>query len=503
MKITKYAFIALVSWFVSFNCASALEIFHEDDKVLMGLNIPETIESFEDIYKNLDNVNWGGKNLNIAIESLENIHTNAHIAATDNRIVLVWGDDIIANYPRPTSRDWESFAEITTALIVKLREQIPAFAQMSQGETYQVVVDALMKGLDENGKYIHPTQSIIDETGKILTSVGLDGVVDSRGNFRVHSIYKDSPADIAGIKAGDLITVINGEKVSDLGNVKNIFSGFNSGTLKLTLLTPDGKKNAVLRRATVVLADADIVYRKSDDGEYNLLEIIVHKVSENSVDIVNEALLKYEGSVSGIVLDLRAATGDNETALAKMAGLFLGKVPVLRIVETDKAETEVFPGGDRITDKNVVVIVSNTTSGTAEILAAAFYENKGGVLIGTPTAGNPRIATTINLKNGGTLELLNKSIKTGTGLDIDERGIFPLVCLSNIRSKQEQGAFFLNIINDDFNATDYNMTSELSPQQIRQGCPVITNGADEDAAALAVSVKILGDEKAYNKLKAK
>ena len=183
-----------------------------------------------------------------------------------------------------------------------------------------------------------------------------------------------------------------------------------------------------------------------------------------------------------------------------MAGLFIGAKPVMRIVETAMDEVEVVPGGSAATDAPVVVLMSNMTRGTAEAIVAAFYENARGVLVGTPTAGSARIASRINLENGGALELLNKSIKTGTGRQIDGRGIFPIVCLSNIRSVNQQNAFFLNVINNDFNAKDFNQDPDVDAESVRRGCPVITSGADEDALSMAVAVKILTDSKVYNRL---
>ena len=144
--------------------------------------------------------------------------------------------------------------------------------------------------------------------------------------------------------------------------------------------------------------------------------------------------------------------------------------------------------------------MSNMTRGTAEALVAAIYENERGVLIGTPTAGNARIASRINLSNGGALELLNKSIKTGNGRKLDGRGVFPIVCLSNIRSSQQQNAFFLNVLNNDFHAQDFNKDVTVNPDVIRKGCPVIVSGADEDALVAAVAAKILTDTKVYNRL---
>ena len=498
MKIAKLFLFGFLTLGVTPCFADSL--FFEDEPVQDGLNVFDVSATFADIYEKLDGVKWGGKNINVAIESLENLNTNAHIAATDERVVLVWGDAIIANYPRPAPGDWQGFGEITTALVLKLRANDAALHAASESEMYQMVVDSLMRGIDENGRYIYSRRAEITEDGRILTSVGLEGARDARGNWRVTGVFKDSPADTAGLREGDLIVSINGQNVAAMSDAElsAAMSGFNSGTSKIKLLSPGGERDVVLRRATVILADADVVHR-SDADTGGILEIVVHKISDNTVSIVNEALAKYQ-DVSGIILDLRAATGDDERAAAKLAGLFIGKKPVMRIVETARDEVEVIPGGDAVTDAPVVVLMSNMTRGTAEAVVAAFYENERGVLVGTPTAGSARIATRINLENGGALELLNKSIKTGTGRAIDGRGIFPIVCLSNIRSTNQQNAFFFYLINNDFNAQDFNRDDDIDVDAVRRGCPVITSGADEDALSAAVAAKILTDSKLYNKL---
>ena len=163
---------------------------------------------------------------------MEKLNPNAHIAATDERVVLVWKDAIIANYPRPEPGDWNGFGEITTALVLKLRANDVALHNASESQMYQMVVDSLMRGIDENGRYIYSRQAEINEDGRILTSVGLEGVRDSRGNYRVDGIYKGSPADIAGIREGDLIVEINGVAVADIGSVGNHFCNDIIGTGK-------------------------------------------------------------------------------------------------------------------------------------------------------------------------------------------------------------------------------------------------------------------------------
>jgi carboxyl-terminal processing protease len=498
MRIVKIFF--MLAFFIGMTPCFADGLFYQDEPIQDGLPVFEMSQNFADVYEKLNGVKWGGKNLNVAIESLENLNKSAHIAATDERVVLVWNDTIIGNYPRPSANDWNAFGEITTALVLNMRANDAYMKSLSENEIYQYVVDAIIRGLDENGRYVFSKSAQITEDGRLLTSVGMEGVRDERGNFRVDGVFKGAPADTAGISSGDLIVQINGKLVRDMSDAElaSVISGFNSGTAKIKILSPRGSKDVVLRRATVVVADADVVYRSNSDNG-GLLEIVVHKVSDGAVGIIKSALKKYS-DIDGVILDMRASSGDDERAAAKLAGLFVGAKPVMRIIETSFDEVEVLPNADAITDVPVVLLMSDQTRGTAEAIAAAFYENNRGVLVGTPTAGNARIATEIDLDNGGMLELLNKSIKTGQGNIIDGRGVFPIVCLSNIRSNQQQNAFFLNVINGDFNARDFNKEPDTDVNMIRRGCPTIASGADEDALSMAVSVQILTDKKIYNRL---
>ena len=168
---------------------------------------------------------------------------------------------MIANYPYPTEKNWQEYGQITTALIMAMREKDTHLRSLRDVELYDVVVNALLSGVDENGSYIYSKDAINNADTKILTSIGFDGGRDERGNFRVTGVFKDSPADIAGIHEGDIISEINGQRVSKMTDdgISSVLSGYNSGTSKLKLLTPMGNKNVTLRRATVVLADADII----------------------------------------------------------------------------------------------------------------------------------------------------------------------------------------------------------------------------------------------------
>ena len=170
----------------------ASDLFHDDAKIQDGIDVHAASDVFADIYEKLDGVNWAGKNIDVAIEGLEKINSNAHIAATGERAVLVWGDELIGNYPYPENKDWKAYGEITTALILKMREKDDQLHALPQSSLYEVVVNALLSSIDQNGNYIYSRDAINDADTRILTSIGFDGGRDFKSNFRITGVYKDS-----------------------------------------------------------------------------------------------------------------------------------------------------------------------------------------------------------------------------------------------------------------------------------------------------------------------
>ncbi|MCL1891795.1 MAG: S41 family peptidase [Alphaproteobacteria bacterium] len=491
-------FVLPTSYFLLPTCHAA-DLFDQETPVIDGMKVFEASDTFAEIFEKLDRAKFGGKDIRAALESLETLAPKVKIAVTDSRVVLVRGDDILGTWPRPEPKDWYGFGQIATAILVKMRTGEPALAAHPQSTIVSIAVAAMTYALDTNGRYVAAGR----DNSRVLTSAGLEGSRDTRGYWRVTGIIKGSQADIAGINDGDLIVGMNGLDVAQMSDadLNAEFAGFNSGTIKLKVASPSGTKTVVLRRATVVMADADIVFRAQDPErrKTNILEIIVYNISEDAVKIVNEALATYKNT-SGIILDLRVARGGDERAAAKLGGLFLGPRPVMRIQENGGEEVEVIPGGASVTGVPVVVLVSNETQGAAEAIAMAFHEERRGALVGTPTAGFARLITKIELSTGGIIELGNRSIKSGRGMKLDGRGVFPLVCLSNIRSQSQQSAFFINVINGDFNAKDFNANARLDAAAARKGCPIIKSGEDEDLLATAVAMKILTDGRLYKGL---
>ncbi len=483
--------------------------FDDEDVMVDGINVPEMSAFFADVYEKLDQNNWNNdqaaNGMTRIIQSIETIDPRVGISVTGPRMVIVYDDTIAGNYELPKIGKWNDWGELTTAIILNLREKLPNLAKANDQQIYFAVVGAMMNELDPSGGYIYPEMIQVKQQGRVLTSLGLAGVRNEDGYYRITSVIQGSMADNAGLKNQDIVLSINGRQATGMSDeeIIDILEGFTTSLVKLDVFDPVTKaeRNVVLRRATIMMADADVIKRDT------IIEIVIHQLTKKSVGLIAETLSeKITQATSGIVLDLRTTDGDDEEAMTQIAGLFMGKVPVLQVINvgSDKA-FEMVPGGEAIVDSNIPVIVltSRQTHKLGEALAAAFEENHRGLVVGTPTAGDAKLSKTIPLKNGGQLKITNRQMKTGGGRDLSNRGVLPVICTSSIRSQKQQEVMFVNILNKDFKTgleTWYSETDQSRIEKIRRGCPEVANGQDEDLLTQGVVAQIFSNPKVYDAL---
>ncbi len=122
--------------------------------------------------------------------------------------------------------------------------------------------------------------------------------------------------------------------------------------------------------------------------------------------------LNSTNRLKGLVVDLRYAQGDDYTAAAETASLFLKKEEPL--LDFGEGMIESRPGGERI-GVPAAVLVNGATSGAAEALAAVLRETGVGLILGAKTAGKAMMYSEYPLKSGGTLRLARGPLRLGDG----------------------------------------------------------------------------------------
>ena len=246
------------------------------------------------------------------------------------------------------------------------------------------------------------------------------------GYILIIAPIKGTPADLAGLRAGDKIVSIDGTDIRgyDINVAQRMLRGDAGTKVRLGIV-----RSGVSQVIEVELTRAIIVI---DPVEFALLEgsvgyIALTSFSENSTRRVDEAIeeLKQLGA-RVMVLDLRNNGGGLLNQAISLAERFL--LPGQRIlsVQYNSGEPQVYnTGGGRYVDLPVVVLVNQGTASAAEILAGAIKDNGCGLIVGTQTYGKGAIQNVWQITNGGGLRLTTAHYFTPSGEALDGKGITP------------------------------------------------------------------------------
>lgn len=251
------------------------------------------------------------------------------------------------------------------------------------------------------------------------SGVGITFTRDDDGNFVVISIEKDSPAQEAGMKAGDIITKVDGKEYDDLDIIGNAIRGEEGSKVELTY-TRDGKEDkATLVREKIVQHSIEYEMLEGEIGYIRISSFI-----ESTAEDFKSALEDIEDKdAKGLVLDLRDNGGGLVDSCVDIADEFLDEGVVVYVEDRNKERNE-YTAEDGKTGLKTVVLVNENSASASEILAAALQDN-GIELVGKTTFGKGVIQSTAELDDGSALKLTIMQYFSPKGNAINKKGVEP------------------------------------------------------------------------------
>ena len=257
--------------------------------------------------------------------------------------------------------------------------------------------------------------------------VGIGVEVQLKDNkMTVLKVVNDSPAEKAGIKAGDVILKINNKEVSekDFETSISMIKGKEGTNVNITLFR-EGKGNII------VDVTRKIMKVKSVSGDMINSNIGYIQIKEFTKDVGNDfndtlKRLKSKG-MNGLILDLRDNRGGYMNECINIASNFIekGKPIVYTINKYGKKNISESKGGDAI-GMPLVVLINGETASASEIVSGAIKDYNLGTLIGEKTYGKGVVQTIIEDKNNGSaLKVTISKYYTPSNHNINKVGIKP------------------------------------------------------------------------------
>ena len=300
----------------------------------------------------------------------------------------------------------------------------------------------LAYGLDPYSTYLTPEQVKDYRAGSKSNQVGLGAELSQVASFLyVVAPVKGSPADQAGVRAGDIIEYIDGKATRDISlyDARQLLNGTPGSEMKLRILRSGSRPlTLTVKRGSFRAPAAEA---RMEAGRIGVLRI-------NSLDSGEAAdarsrlqdLLKQ--GAQKIVIDLRSVAGGDIQEGVTVANFFIRDGQIAKTIGREQKVLKSFEADPRVTLFNgpVVVLIDAGTAGAAEVVASAFLEDKRGDVVGEKSFGAGAEQELFTLRDGDGLLLTTVKWASGSGKpflgeDRNHSGIVPSVEVKRAESQ--------------------------------------------------------------------
>ncbi len=346
-------------------------------------------------------------------------------------------------------------------------------------ELFENAIRGMLTGLDPHSAFLDEEDlnnlraSTTGKFGGLGIEVGMEDDV-----VKVISPIDDTPAQHAGVKAGDLIIRLDNTPVRgmELSEAVKLMRGEKGTPITLTIYRESEKK---VIKLTVVRDIINIKSVKSDvlDSQYGYIRVS-HFQQPSATRIkqaVSDIIKENKKPIKGWILDLRNNPGGLLDAAVDVSNLFLdsNKMGDNKYIVYTKGRipsamynADATPG-DILKNVPLVVLINEGSASAAEIVAGALQDHGRALIIGMPTFGKGSVQTILPIDEDAGIKLTTSLYYTPSGRSIQADGISPDVFIEMLVIVEQNG--------DEIDAVkEAHLTGHL-------------DGADEDSAASTVS----------------
>lgn len=310
---------------------------------------------------------------------------------------------------------------------------------VSDKKLLEDAVRGMLSGLDPHSAYLAADeyQELKEGTTGQFGGLGIEVTMEN-GFVKVVSPIDDTPAQKAGIKAGDLIVRLDDKPVKgmSLADAVKTMRGEPGSKILLTVVR-EGEETPLK-----ISIARDIIKVKSVKNrllEKNYGYVRISSFQSGTGDNLKEALtaLKNENkaSLKGLVLDLRNNPGGVLNAAVEVSDAFIKSGLIVYTegrIENSQMRFSAAPD-DLLNDAPIVVLINAGSASASEIVAGALQDQKRAIIMGEKSFGKGSVQTILPTSNGAAVKLTTARYFTPSGRSIQAEGIEPDITLARVK----------------------------------------------------------------------
>ncbi|MBK5929376.1 S41 family peptidase [Halochromatium salexigens] len=307
--------------------------------------------------------------------------------------------------------------------------------QVEDRELLASAIRGMLAGLDPHSAYLDPDQYRDLQTGTTGEFGGLGIEVGMEDGFvKVIAPIDDTPAQRAGIQAGDLIVRIDGKPVKgmSLSDAVELMRGKPGSAIELTLMRDGEAKPLRVELERAIIKVASVKQRLLEPGfGYLRVANFQSRTTEDLLAAIETLKQDNDGPLEGVILDLRNNPGGMLNTAVGVSDAFLEQgLIVYTEGRLDDAKLEFRAGPDDVLEgAPLIVLVNGGSASASEIVAGALQDQRRALIMGNETFGKGSVQTIIPVDERTALKLTTARYYTPAGRSIQALGIVPDIIL--------------------------------------------------------------------------
>jgi carboxyl-terminal processing protease len=351
--------------------------------------------------------------------------------------------------------------------------------EVDAGDLIEAAIDGMLTSLDPHSSYLSPDDAadMRVQTRGEFGGLGIE-VTQEEGFVKVVSPIDGTPAEEAGIEAGDFITHVDGASVLGLtlDEAVDMMRGPVGSEIIITVVR-EGEAEpfdvSIIRDTTKLTA-----VRTRLQGEAVVLRVTTFndQTYANLEEGLAEQVEAAGGidNVEGIVLDLRNNPGGLLNQAIRVSDAFLEKGEIVSTRGRDPEDGDRYNAtpGDLAEGKPIVVLINGGSASASEIVAGALQDHRRAIVVGTKSFGKGSVQTVMPLRGDGAMRLTTARYYTPSGRSIQSLGVSPDIVVAQPRrteasaEDEEESNVFSRSEADLRGSLDNDSLSEDEIQQI-------------------------------------
>jgi carboxyl-terminal processing protease len=302
-------------------------------------------------------------------------------------------------------------------------------------------INGMLTGLDPHSSYMNSKafRDMQVQTKGEFGGLGIE-VTQDNGFIKVISPIDDTPASRAGVKAGDIITALDGRTVQGLSLNDAVDKMRGSPNSKITLtIKREGVDKPLEVSMLREIIHIQVVKQRMVSGDIGYVRLT--QFTEQADAALKQAVrtLRQQsgGKLKALILDLRNNPGGLLDQAVAVSGDFVnqGEIVSTRARHSEDAQRWDAKGNDITGGLPLVVLINGGSASSSEIVAGALQDHHRAVLLGTRSFGKGSVQTVIPLPGNGAMRLTTARYYTPSGRSIQGLGIAPDVPVTETREE--------------------------------------------------------------------